>query len=501
MITKSEEKYIYKPAVRKSDAIPLWFCFPSTYMIGMASLGYLHLFRLFDENPDVYPERVFTDTEKTFHQVENIELMGFSFSFELDFLGMFKIFDKYKIPFRAEDRGEEFPLVFGGGPVLTANPEPYAEFFDFINIGEGDESLVEVVNVYKEMRDIKDKKAKLERISQIPGIYVPSLNKGEKVVHKTYVKDFQKSLYTPILTEKSVFPNMFMVEIARGCPKKCHFCIASYLTLPARYPAFENIKAAIDTGLQYSDKIGLLGALITEHPDFDKICQYILEKRKEKEFEISVSSLRVDKITPLIIKTLVECGQKSSTVAIEAGTDRLRKKINKDLIETAIFKGIKTAHENGLTGLKVYGIIGLPGETQEDIEALADLMIRLKKDNKGFNLSLSVSSFVAKAQTPFQREARSANEELEAKSNYLRKELQTHKVQYKPTSIKWDYIQAVLSRGDRRLAPMLEKVYELSGTLGSWNRAFKEFRHLDPDWYALRARPQDEVLPWGFIQV
>jgi radical SAM superfamily enzyme YgiQ (UPF0313 family) len=262
------------------------------------------------------------------------------------------------------------------------------------------------------------------------------------------------------------------------------------------------VKQAIDVGLEHTGKLGFLGALITEHPDFEEICRYIFEKRREKEFEISVSSLRVDKITPLIIQTLVKCGQKQTTIAVEAGSERLRKVINKNLKEEDIFKGVQIARENGLKGLKVYGMIGLPTETDEDIYALADLMIRLKKENKGFNLTLSVSSFVPKAQTPFQWEERPPNSTIEAKSAILRRELNTHKIIYKPTSVKWDYIQAILSRGDRRLSALLEKVYEFGGTIGSWNRAYKVLSDEsipDYDWYALRKRPHNEVLPWDII--
>ncbi len=524
-MTKSQpiEKYTYRPAMRNPDPIPLWFCFPSTYMVGMCSLGYLYLFRLFDENPDVLPERIFTDTQKTFHNPEDIELMGFSFSFELDFIGLFKTLEKYNIPKRSADRTDDHPLIFGGGPVMTANPEPFADFFDFIIIGEGEEIAGEIIQAYKEVREVKDRKSKLIRLSQIEGIYVPSLyepeyNPDKTIRHykklavqahdrikKRYIKQLEKCVSTPIVAQKSVFPDMFMIETSRGCPKRCSFCIASYLTLPARYPLFESIKNAIDRGLEHSNKLGFLGALITEHPGFDKICKYVLEKRAEKEFEISVSSLRVDTITPLVIETLVKCGQKQCTIAIEAGTDRLRKTVNKNLSEESIFEGVRIAHENGLKGLKVYGMIGLPTETDEDIEKLADLMIRLKEANKGFNLALSVSSFVAKAQTPLQWAQRPSSRQLEEKNNYLRKQLNTHKVQYKPTSIKWDYIQAFLSRGDRRLSVLLEKVHGLGGSIGSWNRAYRELVKdelidiPDFDWYGLRQRPYDEVLPWDHI--
>lgn len=516
-----EEKFLYKPSVKHSDAIPVWFCFPATYMIGMCSLGYLSLFRQLDEDADIYPERIFTDTDKTFHNPKDVEIMGFSVSFEFDYHGLFSILKKYNIPLRASDRGEDFPLVFGGGPVLTANPEPFADFFDFIIIGEGEESLTEIMNAYKQVRD-KSKLEKLKHISQYEGVYIPSFYdvmynsdnsikeikpntpEAPAVVHRRYIKELGSNSYTPIITEKSVFPGMFLIEVARGCPKKCNFCLASYLTLPARYPLYENIISLIDKGLEYSEKIGLLGALITEHPDFEKICKYILEKRKQNKFEVSVSSLRSDKISPLMIEMLVECGQKQATIAVEAGSQRLRNFIGKKLNQEDIFAGVETARKNGLTGLKIYGMIGLPSETDEDIKELADLMIRLKKKNKGFNLTLSVSSFVPKAKTPFQTEERPPENIIKQRSEYLRKELNKNKIIYKPTSIKWDYIQAIISRGDRRLSYLAEKAYESGGTIGSWTKAYKEtaqeFNLPESDWYALRKRSSSEILPWEYIK-
>jgi len=525
MMKLPEEKFVYKPAAKNHDAVPMWFCFPSTYMIGMCSLGYLHLFRLFDENPDISPERIFTDTEKPKQNIKNVEILGFSVSFEFDFQGIFSILQKHNIPFRAKDRNENHPLIFGGGPVLTANPEPFADFFDIIAVGEGEELLNEMMSTYKEVRNLS-KKEQLLRLSTIEGLYIPALYDVEynsdgtiksispnspeapETIKKRYIKNLNESLYSPIITDKSVFPGMFLVETARGCPKKCNFCLASWLTLPSRYPCCESVIETIEKGLQYSDKIGLLGALITEHPDFDKICEYILDKREnykkeEKKFEISVSSLRIDKITPLIIKTLVACGQKQATISVEAGSERLRSRIGKNLSEEDIKKGVKIAHENGLTGLKVYGMIGLPSETQEDIEELANLMIKLKKENKGFNLTLSVCSFVSKAQTPFQREERPDEKIITQRSNYLRKELNKNKVLYKPTSIKWDYVQAIISRGDRRHSFVLEKVNELGGTLGNFSKAYKEVIREngipESDWFALRKREYSELLPWELI--
>lgn len=519
MHTKDKaENYIYSPAVKDANAIPLWFCFPSTYSIGMSSLGYLNLFRIFDTNSLVSPERVFTDTANTSHSAKDVELIGFSFSFELDFLGVFKILDKYAFPKRTEDRAENHPLVFGGGPVLTANPEPYADFFDFIIVGEGEEILGEIVNVYSECRSLS-RQEKLKKLAEIQGIYVPSLFAIEynadntvkavdtslpiKKVDRRVTSSLDDCFHTPISTENTMFSGMFLVEVARGCPRRCRFCLASYLTLPARYPDADDIIESIDIGLSQCKKIGLLGALITEHPEFSRICEYIRERRKTEDFEVSVSSLRADNLAPETVSMLAECGQKSSTVAVEAGSDRLRKLINKNLTREQILSSVKTARENGLSALKIYGMIGLPTETMDDIAELAELMNELRLQNKGFKLTLSISSFVPKAQTPFQWELREDNSSLQKKTDFLKKQLLKTKVDFKPTSLKWDYIQAVLSRGDRRLSPVLEKVYEFEGSLGSWGRAYKEtsseYSIPTLDWYALRQRDMDEILPWQHI--
>lgn len=516
------ERFLYTPSVKDRDAVPLWLCFPSTYSIGMCSLGYLSIFRILDQASNVSPERIFTDTEKTFHSVKDLELFGFSFSFELDFLNILKVLQKYHLPFKSSERSDDHPIIFGGGPVLSANSEPYADIFDVITIGEGEELTIDMINAYQEVRD-KSRKEKLIKFSQIPGIYVPSLydveynqdntiksyipntSEASASIKKACIEDLSESIYTPILANEAVFSDMFLIETARGCPKKCRFCIASYMTLPARYPQYQSIVDAIDIGLSHTSKIGLLGALITEHPDFDKICQHILDKRKDNNISLSVASLRADKITPLIIKTLVEGGQRSATIAIESGSERLRKLINKNLTKDQILENVKIARENGLAELKIYGIIGLPTESMDDIKELADLMKLLKRENKEMKFTLSISSFVSKAQTPFQWSSRESIKTLKEKSDFLKKELMKANVLFKPTSLKWDFIQAVLSRGDRRLYPLLEKVFTYNGSLGSWSRSYKELTEDDGvdlpelEWYALRERLPDEIFPWEII--
>lgn len=521
-VSKITEKFIYNRAIKSKDAMPVWFCFPADYSIGMSSLGFTSLFKILDQNPDVTAERIFTDTEKTEFIPKNVKLTGFSFSFELDFLGIFKILDKFNIPLKSKDRNENTPLIFAGGPVATANPEPFAEFFDFFLIGDGEELFNEICDITNKMQN-QSRLEKLKALSKLKGVYVPSFYEFNynqdltiksvktinectpETVEKRITNPISNCLYTSIITSDTTFADMFLIELSRGCPMRCRFCIASYLTLPTRYPSYEEIIKAIEIGLQNSKKIGLLGALISLHPDFERICSYLIKKRKEQEFIVSISSLRADRLTPTVAKMLNMCGQKQITIAVEAGSESLRKKINKRLKEEEIINCIKIASENGIKGAKIYGMIGLPTESNDDINELINLMERLKKVKKGFKLHLSISSFVPKAQTPFERESRENNKTLKHKIELLRKGLIKINIDFKPTSSRWDYIQALISRADRRLSFIIEEVYHNGGNISDWNKAYnnipKELKsHIpDFDWYALRNRENEEILPWDHI--
>ena len=289
--------------------------------------------------------------------------------------------------------------------------------------------------------------------------------------------------------------------MSRGCANRCGFCLASYLNLPLRSIPYETLKQVIDLGLAHTNKIALLGAQISAHPRFHDICKYIYDKIQDgQNIEMSVSSLRVDAITPDVVKTLVAAGQKNSTLAIEAGSERLRKVINKNLTEEQIFNAVKIARDNGLKGFKFYGMIGIPTETQEDLEAIVSLAKRVKKENKVFDISFGFSSFVPKPHTPFQWCGREDNKSLEKKSQYLQKELRKIGVSTQISSIKWDYWQAVLSRGDSRLTDFLIEVYKQGGKLGAFKSAAKKF-NINADKLAFENYSLDEALPWDFINI
>jgi len=493
------EIFLYDTLKNKTADFNVWMAFPGIYSFSMSSLGYLWLCSKIDLLDDVNIERICTDTKKTNLMIKDINLMGFSFSFDLDFLNIFKILDKYKIPLKSEDRNENHPLVFGGGPVLSSNPEPFAAFFDFIIVGDGEDVNIKAINICKEFRD---KKEALQRLSELEGIYVPSIPKKVKKVSC----DLPECICTPILSEDSFFKNTFIMEIARGCANRCGFCLASYLNLPSRFVEYEKIIESIELGLSHTNKIALLGALISAHPRFDDVCDYIYKKLEQNpDIELSVSSLRADSIEPKIVKTLVACKQKHSTIAIEAGSDRLRKVINKNLLEEQILKTVDIAEENGLKGLKIYAMIGLPTETQEDLGEMLNLVKKIKQAHKGFSLGFSFSTFTPKPHTPFQWCTRESTKSLEDKQNYLKKEFHKLGVKASFSSPKWDYYQALLSRGGKELSDYVLRVYELGGNVGAFKTAYREIakeKNLpESDFYVLRDYDLNETLPWDFIEV
>lgn len=490
------EKYLYRPNTSKTANYVVWMAFPGIYSFAMSSLGFLWLYKLIDERDDVAVERVCSDTEKTQYRVEDVDMIGFSFSFDFDFLNVFAMLEKYNIPLKSKDRTNS-PLIFAGGPVVTANPEPYKEFFDFFVLGDGEDINMQVIDICK---DAKNKQEALEKLSNTEGVYVPTLA-DENTSVKKVTKKITECVYTPILSDEAFFKDTFILEMARGCANRCGFCLASYLNLPLRCLPYDELLRVIDLGLENSDKIALLGAQISAHPHFKDICKYIYDKvQAGREIEMSVSSLRVDAITPEVVKTFVATGQKNITLAIEAGSDRLRKVINKNLTEEQIFNALKIAKENGLKGVKFYGMIGIPTETHEDILAIIELAKKIKFENKGFDISFGFSSFVTKPHTPFQWCGRESTKSLEDKSNFLQKELHKIGVTAHISSIKWDYWQAVLSRGDVNLGDFLLDVYKNGGKLGAFKKSAKKF-NINAEDLACGNWSFDKKLPWDFIKV
>lgn len=467
----------------------LWMAYPACEAFALSSLGYLWLSKIADEMEDINTLRVYTDSTSQFDYPEAI---AFSISFDFDFMGFLEILEKHKIPLLSKERNNNEPLVFAGGPVITTNPEPYKNFFDFMIIGDGESLFIKVLEILKQRLS---KQETLESLAKLEGIYIP--NKTLKV--KKITETLNSVIYTPIISERSYFKDTFIIEVARGCMNRCAFCTASYLNLPFRHYEYNKIIEAIELGLKHTNKIALLGAQISAHPEFNKIMQYLHKKIEAgQEIELGISSLRTDSVTPELIKTLVLGGQKTSTIAIEAASERLRKFINKNLKEEQILNAVRISRMNGLKGLKIYSMIGIPTETQEDIEEFICLAKKIKTENKGFDITFSFSTFVPKPQTPLQWVTREETKSLEKKQKYLEKEFAKLGIASKFSSAKWDYWQALLSRGDDSFTDFLIDVYKNGGKNGAYKSALKKLKKekLKP----ISGFNIEEQLPWDFIE-
>ena len=505
------ETYLYQRNINKEPNYNVWFAFPECNSFSLSSLGYMWLYKELDQSDDIFAERICTDTKKTTLRADEVDAIGFSLSFDLDFLNVFRILEKFNIPFKSKDRvNGKYPLIFAGGPVITTNPRPYDEIFDYMIIGDG-EGLVGVnIEALRVCRD--NPKWKIEngkwiinsefynKLSEIEGVYIPEINNNITSVKKAHSK-LGTCIHTPILSDESFFKNTFIIETSRGCYNCCGFCIASYLNLPVRFISYETVIEKIELGLKHTNKIALLGAMVSAHPRFDDICKYIYDKvQSGVNIEMSISSMRADTLTPDIIKTLVATGQKHITIAIEAASERLRRVINKLITEEQIFDAIRVSKDNGLKGTKIYAMLGLPTETNEDIQEFIRLGKDLKTDFKGFDITFSFSTFGTKPHTPLQWCKREDTKSLEKKINYLTKEFHKIGMGVKFSSPKWDYYQTLLSRGDSSFGDYMIEVYKQGGKLGAYKSAAKQLG-IDTDKYVTREYSTEEQLPWDIVDI
>ncbi|MCL2930509.1 MAG: B12-binding domain-containing radical SAM protein [Trichodesmium sp. MAG_R01] len=510
------ESLLFTPAIPEYNAIPIIFAFPNEYSVGITSLGYQVVWATLAMRSDLQVSRLFTDINEPLPK--QAELFGFSLSWELDYVNIFNILEYLEIPIRTKNRwARNYPIIFGGGPVLTANPEPFADFFDVILLGDGENLLGYFIEAYKEVRGA-EKQVQLKHLSQVPGVYIPSLYevtyqsidgsiKSIEPIDKDIPTVVQKQTYrgntlsaSTVVTEKAAWENIFMVEVVRSCPEMCRFCLASYLTLPFRSASLEeSLIPAIARGLNVTKRLGLLGASVTQHPEFESLLDY-LSQSKYDDIRLSIASVRTNTVTEKLAKILANRDTKSITIAIESGSDRLRKIINKKLENEEIIQAAINAKAGGLKGIKFYGMVGLPGEEEEDLDATVEMILTLKKAVPGLRLSLGCSTFVPKSHTPFQWFG--VNYQSEKRLRFLEKKLRSKGIDFRPESYKWSVIQGLISRGDRRLSFLLELVRNYGDSLGSYKRAFKELRGKLPelDFYVFNDWELEEILPWNHIQ-
>jgi radical SAM superfamily enzyme YgiQ (UPF0313 family) len=510
-----EECLLFTPATPDVDAIPTIFAFPNEYTVGITSLGYQIVWATLAVRSDIEVSRLFTDICEPLPR--NPELLGFSLSWELDYVNILNLLESLEVPIWASQRTDSHPIVFGGGPVFTANPEPFADFFDVILLGDGENLIDNFINALKEVRTA-DRQTKLWHLAQVPGIYVPSLYEViyldaaegiqsiqpidaaiPSVVEKQTYRGNTLSAST-VVTEKAAWANIYMVEVVRSCPEMCRFCLASYLTLPFRTASLEgSLIPAIDRGLAVTNRLGLLGASVTQHPEFEVLLDY-LNHPKYDGVRLSLASVRTNTVTKKLAEVLTKRESKSVTIAVESGSDRIRKIVNKKLTNDEIIQAAINAKSGGLKGIKLYGMAGIPGEEIEDLEETVAMLRDVKKAAPGLRLTFGCSTFVPKSHTPFQWFG--VNKDAEKRLKFLDKELRKLSLEFRPESYNWSVIQALLSKGDRRLSKLLELVRHYGDTLGSYRRAFKELRGLLPemDFYVFQEWELDRVLPWSHLQ-
>ncbi|MEO0430313.1 MAG: radical SAM protein [Cyanobacteria bacterium J06656_5] len=510
----SAEHLLFTPAVAHSDAIPVVFAFPNEYTVGITSLGYQVIWAMLAQRSDLTVGRLFTDT--TDGLPANPELMGFSVSWELDYINILNLLEQQHIPIRSCDRTQAHPLIFGGGPVLTANPEPFADFFDIVLLGDGEDLIPTFIDTYQSVRTA-NRQEQLRALAQVPGIYIPSLYQpvyetstgpisrvesvsGVPAMVKKQTYRGNVLLASTVVTEKAAWENIFMVEVVRSCPEMCRFCLASYLTLPFRTASLdESLIPAIERGLQVTKRLGLLGASVTQHPGFEELLDYINQPAYD-DVRLSIASVRTNTVNEKLAKTLVNHGTKSITIAVESGSEQVRQTINKKLDTADIEKAVVNAKTGGLSSVKLYGMAGIPGETETDLEATAAMMLQLKKAAKGLRLTLGCSTFVPKAHTPFQWYG--VNPKAEKRLKLLQKRLRSQGIDFRPESYSWSVIQTLISRGDRRISQLLELTRHYGDSLGSYRRAFKELKGKLPplDFYVHTDWPTDQPLPWDHLE-
>jgi radical SAM superfamily enzyme YgiQ (UPF0313 family) len=485
--------------VPQPGALRAVLAFPSTYSVGITSLGFQVVWATLARRPDLEVRRLFTDRcDPPFGGRRNrgpeLDLFGLSLSWELDGPVLLDLLEQQRIPLWAAERSDSDPIVFGGGPVLTANPEPLAPFFDAVLLGDGELLLPAFLDALQACRSAP-RPERMRHLAAVPGVYVPGLyaprygSEGELLAVKpleagvpaTVTKQTWRGntlSHSTVITPEAAWPSIHMVEVVRSCPELCRFCLASYLTLPFRTPSLEDgLIPAVEKGLAATRRLGLLGASVTQHPQFADLLAWLDQDRFE-DIRMSVSSVRAATVTPELGRILASRGSKSLTIAIESGSERLRRVVNKKLASEEIFAAARYAREGGLSGLKLYGMVGLPSEEEADVEATADLLLALKTATPGLRLSLGVSTFVPKAHTPFQWEG--VRPEAEQRLKLLARRLKPRGIELRPESYGWSVIQALLSRSDRRLAPVIAAVRGRHGSLGGWKQAYRQTQISEP---------------------
>ena len=514
--------------------------YPHYYRTGMSNLGFQTVYKIFNEQPSFLCERVFlpaagdeaefaTRLRADFFSIENqkpiaeFDILAFSLSFENDYPNILTMLELAGIPLTANGRSEDHPLVVGGGIAATLNPEPIACFFDLFILGEAEESLPVFARIFEEARRVglsrHDMLVKMQKTlpqAYVPGFYEVKYSADSKIKSTTAIvagmparikispiKDINSFCTEEIISApRTEMEEMCLIEVNRGCARSCRFCAASFIYRPVRFRSYEKITVAIDRGLLKKKKIGLVGTAVSDHPDLSRICEYILEHNGQA----GIGSLRVDQISEAIVKLLKANGIETVAVAPEAGSQRLRDLLRKGITEEDIMRSAELLIENEIPNLRLYFMIGLPSETEKDIDAIISLTKKIQQHalqrtsgKKIFrSITLSINQFIPKPSTPLQwcalSDVNSTGKKIKKIVSAFGPDKQIKVIHDVP---KWNYVQALLSLGDRKVGEILLAVHRLSG---NWAQALKEV-NVNADFYVYRRKQFDEILPWDIVDL
>lgn len=529
------------------------FCFPDTYEIGMSHLGMKILYSQFNSYDHIWCERVFapwTDMEALMRErniplyalesgdpLTEFDFIGFTLQYELSYTNVLNMLSLAGIPLLSKDRTELNNIVVAGG-TCTSNPEPLADFVDIFFIGEGEEVDLEVMELYREYKKQgKNKKEFLIAASKIEGVYVPSLYDVEYNEDGT-IKSFTALEGAPQRVSKRImmdldstyYPDTFVVplveivhdraisEIFRGCIRGCRFCQAGFLNRPVREKSPDNILNQCRTLCDRTgyDEISLSSLSSSDYSDIVGLLETLTQWSDKSGVSLSLPSLRVDGFTDDIMNKIKTVRKSGLTFAPEAGTQRLRDAINKNVFEDELLKTCHTAFAGGWTNIKLYFMIGLPTETMEDVEGIANLGQAVVNEfyrtegrakGRGVNVTVSASSFVPKPHTPFQWEAQDSIDTIHEKQKHLKESIRTKKISFNYHAADTSYLEGIFARGDRKLCKVMLKAAERGFHFDGWNDCFDfaawmeifDECGIDPDFYTTRKRSLDEILPWDFL--